>query len=123
MSLIRCIVCGGRDFNKSDLLDRALNYYLNKYPRVEIVSGHARGADALGETYAICHNRPCRTFPADWNKYGKRAGYIRNKQMLDYAVQETPFVIAFWDGKSRGTKMMIDLAVEAGVAVRVVRYK
>ena len=57
-------------------------------------------------------------FPADWNKYGKRAGYIRNEQMA----KEADALIAFWDGKSKGTKHMIDIARSKGLLIRVIRY-
>jgi len=57
-------------------------------------------------------------FPAEWEEYGKKAGYYRNKKMAEYATH----CIAFWDGKSAGTKMMIDLANEHGLNTRVVRY-
>lgn len=60
-------------------------------------------------------------FPAEWNKYGKKAGYIRNAQMLE--IGKPDLVLAFWDGVSRGTKMMIDLAKKAGVEVRIISAK
>ena len=61
-------------------------------------------------------------FPPDWNKYGKRAGYIRNAEMARYASEENGALIAFWDTKSKGTKHMIDLAKEKNLAVRIVKY-
>ena len=59
-----------------------------------------------------------RVFPADWDKYGKRAGYLRNVQMAEYA----DALLAFWDGESRGTKNMIDEALSRGLKVGVKRY-
>ena len=57
-------------------------------------------------------------FPADWERYGKAAGYIRNKEMA----QNADALVAFWDGESRGTKSMIDLAKEYDLAVRVLKF-
>ena len=59
-------------------------------------------------------------FPADWKVYGKQAGPVRNRQMLNYAKEEQGALLAFWDGKSRGTKNMIDIAKDAGIIVKVV---
>lgn len=72
----------------------------------EIVSGCAKGVDQLGERYAINYNKKLKKFPANWDKYGKSAGYIRNKEMAEYADAS----IIIWDGKSKGTKHMIDLS-------------
>ncbi len=85
----------------------------------EVVSGMARGADMLGEEYANVNNLPVKRFPADWSKYGKSAGYKRNQEMAKYA----DALIAIWDGQSRGTGHMIDIATEAGLKVHVFRYK
>jgi len=84
-----------------------------------VVSGTARGADKWGERYARRFNYIITKFPADWNKYGKSAGYIRNKQMAEYA----DHLIAFWDGESKGTKHMINLATKQGIIVDVIEYK
>jgi len=79
------------------------------------VSGTARGADQLGERYAKERGYFIQRFPADWNAYGKAAGYIRNRKMAEYA----DALIAFWDGKSRGTLNMISLAKECGLQIRI----
>lgn len=71
-----------------------------------IISGTAKGADLFGERYGVMHNIPVLRFPADWDKYGKKAGYIRNLEMAENAEA----LIAFWDGKSRGTNHMINIA-------------
>ena len=106
------IVCGGRDFDDKKLLTESLDKILAEYSDIEIVSGRARGADTLGEEYAAEHNLPCATFPAKWNQFGKAAGYIRN----------APVVVAFWNGESRGTKHMIDIATAKKAQVHIVRY-
>ena len=77
----------------------------------EVVSGTARGVDRLGEQWANKNNITVKPFPADWNTYGKRAGYLRNTQMADYA----DALIAVWDGESRGTKHMIEEAKRKGL--------
>lgn len=83
---------------------------------VEIVSGAARGADALGERYAAERGLAVKQFPADWDRYGRSAGYRRNAEMAEYA----DAAVVFWDGKSKGSKHMINLAKEKGLPVRVV---
>lgn len=115
---MKVIVAGTRDFYDYELLEQKLNRVLVNLKDVEIVSGNASGADSLGERYALEHGLKLTKFPADWSKYGKRAGYIRNKQMAEYA----QCLVAFWDGVSRGTKLMIDLAYEYKLQVRVIKF-
>jgi hypothetical protein len=99
---MKLAVVGSRSFfNYKMLSDK-----LSKLEITEIVSGGAFGADYLAEQYAKEHKLPITVFKPDWDKYGKSAGYIRNKLIVDYAEQ----CIAFWDGKSKGTKNTIDLA-------------
>jgi hypothetical protein len=81
----------------------------------EVVSGTARGVDKLGENYARIHNLPIAYFPADWDIHGKKAGYLRNQKMADYAEA----LVAIWDGESKGTKSMIDIARKKGLRVFV----
>lgn len=116
--LSKVIVAGGRDFKDYDLLRGKLDYYLQNLPDIEIVSGGARGADSFGERYAEENAYPLKIFPADWDNLGKRAGFVRNSEMAEYA----DYLIAFWDGKSRGTKHMIDIAKRVGLKVKVVIY-
>lgn len=109
---MKTIIAGSRSFDNYDFLkDICRNFVIT-----EIVSGTARGADQLGERYAKENNIPVKRFPADWNRYGKRAGYVRNAEMAGYGER----LIAFWDGESKGTKMMIDLAEGKGLEVYVV---
>lgn len=84
-----------------------------------IVSGTARGADTLGEEYGESAGLLVHKRPADWDSYGKVAGFIRNKEMAE----EADGLIAFWDGKSKGTKHMIDVALDKGIEVHVFRYE
>lgn len=116
--MFKLIIAGGRDFNDYDLLKSKLDRLLQNKTDVEIVSGKARGADSLGERYAREMGYPIKEFPANWNKYGKSAGYIRNKEMAEYA----DGCVCFWDGDSKGTKHMIDLAEEKNISLRVIYY-
>lgn len=116
----KVIVAGCRDFADCELLKEKCDFYLqNKKPEnIVIVSSHASGADALGERYAQERGLQLETYPADWKAHGRAAGPIRNAQMATVA----DALIAFWDGKSRGTKNMIDTATKRGLKVAVVRY-
>ena len=96
-------VIPNREFVWDDLIHRVLTMY-GTYG-VEIVSGMARGADMIGYEFAKHFLIDTKEFPADWDKHGKSAGYIRNKEMSEYADE----LIAYWDGKSNGTKNMITL--------------
>ena len=110
------IVAGGRHFNNYPILEGRLNIILANLLDVCIISGGARGADALGELYAKSNNLPCKVFKADWDKHGKAAGHIRNREMAEYS----EYCVVFWDGVSRGSKNMIDTATKLGLNVRVI---
>jgi hypothetical protein len=81
-----------------------------------IVSGGARGADTLAERYAREHEIDMLVHPAHWDKYGKSAGYRRNKKI----VKDADAMVAFLAKGSRGTKSSIDLANEKGIPVHIV---
>ena len=115
---MKVIIAGGRDFNNWELLCRSCDRILSNQSEVIIVSGTARGADSLGERYAAEHGYECLKFPADWERYGKSAGYKRNTEMADNA----DGLIAFWDGHSKGTGHMIDIAKSKGLLVSVINY-
>lgn len=108
---LRLAVVGSRGFNDYSFLAEILQWY----PIKQIISGAARGADALASRYASEHDIPLKEFPAEWDRLGKSAGFIRNKLIVE-ACDE---VVAFWDGKSRGTKHTIDLADNSGKPVSV----
>lgn len=116
----RVIVCGSRTFEDRKLCFETLNQVLDGVTDVEIVSGHAKGADMFGEEYGDLHGFKVSIFKPDWKMYGRGAGPVRNRRMLEYALEEEAVVIAFWDGKSKGTKNMIDLADKAGADVKVI---
>lgn len=116
----KVIVAGCRDLADYELLKEKCDFYLqNQQPEdIVVISGHASGADALGERYAHERGLQLETYPADWKAHGRAAGLIRNAKMATVA----DALIAFWDGKSRGTKNMIDTAKKHNLHVAVVRY-
>lgn len=121
---IRIIVAGGRDFNDKAKLYNSLDTIVAKYTdtnTIEIVTGGARGADYLGKRYALDKHLLHTELPAQWDKYGKSAGYRRNAQMADY-VTDDGVLVAFWDGRSKGTSHMIDVARRKGIKVFVFTY-
>ena len=113
---MKVIIAGVRTFDDYDLLCRRCDNILSSQNEIEIVTGAAKGADKLGERYAKEKGYPIKLFPADWDKYGSSAGPIRNKQMAEYA----DALIAFWDGKSKGTKNMIELANKYALKIRII---
>lgn len=117
--MFRVIVAGGRDFNNYSGLAASLDYLLkNINDEIQIVCGMARGADRLGERYAKENGYKVIYLPADWDSDGKSAGFKRNIKMAEIA----DALVAFWDGKSTGTKHMIETAKSKGLDVRVKRY-
>lgn len=115
----KIIVAGGRDFSNPDLLISKLDFLFGKIrSEIQIVSGGAKGADLYGEMYSSLRGHDLKVFPADWSKLGKSAGFVRNEQMAKYA----DFCVIFWDGKSRGTQHMINLAKKHKLPTKIVRY-
>lgn len=131
MKELRVIIAGSRDFDDfpklmdscTDILSQITEQH-NDLDKIRIVSGTARGADRLGEQYAKIAGHGVSRFPADWDTFGRAAGYVRNTQMAKYAIADRNYgvLIAFWDGKSKGTKHMIDLAEKNGLEVHIVRF-
>lgn len=117
----RVIIAGGRDFLDSYLVKTTLQrLFPNPQEQVDyVISGNARGADMTGEAWAIANVIPVMLMPAQWSAHGKSAGPIRNAAMA----KRGTYLIAFWDGKSRGTKNMIDTATKAGLTVHVEKYE
>ena len=126
---LRIIIAGSRDFNDYELLKKSAIEIITKKTMLpdltRIVSGGARGADTLGERFANEMGLEISRFIPDWDGLGKRAGYVRNAEMAKFAVEDDNdgMLIAFWDGKSRETKHMIDLAKRYGLEVHVVNYR
>lgn len=120
MEKFKLIIAGGRDFANYPLLQKKVDVMISAKRfshQIEIVSGKAKGADTMGEQYAKANDFLVKEFPADWNA-GRSAGYTRNKEMAEYA----DACICFWNGRSSGTKHMIDLATAQGLPVRVIPY-
>lgn len=115
---MRLIIAGGRYFNDYQLLKRKVNELTKNHKVLEVICGEATGADSLGKKWAIENSITVKSMPPDWDKFGKSAGYRRNTEMANCATH----LIAFWDGKSRGTKHMIDIMDKKGLPYRVVRY-
>lgn len=113
---MKVIIAGTRDFNDYHAVKSTVDRTC--WDITEVVSGGASGADALGEEYAKHIGIPLKIFEADWNKHGKAAGPIRNREMASYA----DALIAFWDGVSSGTMNMIQEARNAGLKVYVYQY-
>lgn len=111
---MKTIIAGGRDFDDYNGLSKiCLTLGIT-----EVVCGEAKGADLLGKRFALENNIPIKSFPANWDKYGKSAGHRRNKQMADYCEQ----AVVFWDGSSKGSLNMIDTMKRIKKPVRVVIY-
>lgn len=117
---ISVIVAGTRWMDDYKLVERTLDFY-TKHLTVKpiIVCGLAEGPDKHGERYGKNRSLLVKYFPADWDKYGKSAGYIRNAEMAKVGTH----LLAFWDGVSKGTKHMIDLALKKGLVVKIIRVE
>jgi len=136
---MRVIIAGSRGFNDYDLLESVC---LNRFTQltnegiwgltgdmfvdikgIEIVSGTAKGVDQLGEKFASKFGMKIVRFHPNWEANGKSAGYIRNHEMASYAKEDSGILIAFWDGKSRGTQHMISSATISELKIFIINYK
>ena len=114
----KIVVAGTRNYNNYNEAKLYIDFCiseLKKENEIIFLSGGCRGADMLGERYAKEKGYKVKRYPADWNKYGKSAGVIRNKEMAN----EGDCFICFWDGKSRGTKSMIDFAKTTNKPIKI----
>ena len=144
---MRMIVAGTREFADLVLFKASINKVLvqlrqdglwDKKEDITIVSGMAKGADQFGIDYANQHNLTLAEFPAKWedfstpdclvkvnkfgNTYNARAGNIRNQGMAEFAKLDNGVLLAFWDGKSKGTEDMIRKAKKIGLKVFIIYY-
>lgn len=110
---MRTIIAGSRGITSYLSVEEAVN--ASGFQVTQVVCGMARGVDLLGKEYAEKNGLPVACFPAQWDAYGKRAGYLRNEEMA----RNAEALIAVWDGNSRGTKHMIDIAIRAGLSTYV----
>lgn len=121
MAKYRVICAGSRDFEDKEYVYKVLDHYLKNLPKndTELFDGEARGPDTIGGAYALEKGYGRRPFPAKWDELGKGAGFIRNEEMAKHGTH----LIAFWDGKSRGTKDMIDRALKHRLRVVIIRLQ
>ena len=115
---MKILVCGSRTFADEDLLGEVLGEQNNGIS-ITIISGGARGADMLAEAWAEEYGFNKIIHHADWDTHGKSAGFIRNQQMID---ENPDLVIAFWDGKSKGTKHTLGLAKQKKIRTLLVYF-
>ena len=114
----RVLICGSRTFSSRDAIEEVV---ASLTPGTVVINGAAPGADSLGAACARLAGLEVETYSADWKRYGKRAGFIRNTQMLKEGKPDV--VYAFVDKpltESRGTAMMVKIAQDAGVPVTVI---
>ena len=112
---MKLAVVGSRDFNDYGMAEEAIGKLVLKNSITELVSGGAGGADQLAERYAREHSIPITVFEPDWELQKRGAGHRRNEKIVSAA----DMVLAFWDGKSKGTKHTLDLACRLGKEVRI----
>ena len=119
---MRVAIVGGRDYDEDfDVFDDLLNNTITEHTKsngIEIVSGGARGVDSMAERYAEHHGLTMKVFKADWDRYSRSAGYIRNAEIAKYS----DMCIALWDGKSKGTKNTISLFKKMNKTVVIIKY-
>lgn len=112
---MRVAVIGSRTFNDYD----EVKSVLSTLKITLLISGGAKGADSLGEKYAKENNIETKIFYPDWSKHGKKAGFLRNSDIIN----EAELIIAFWDGHSKGTKDSLDKALKLNKRVLIISIK
>lgn len=115
---MRLIVAGSRSIKSYKLIRETLDRLLVRYysSEIEIVCGECYGPDLLGKKYALAKRIQIKSFPADWDNYGRSAGFRRNEEMAKYATH----CVCFWDERSKGTLHMINLAKQYGIKLKVI---
>jgi hypothetical protein len=114
---MKVIIAGSRTCNDYNVLEKAIKD--SKFNIDTVISGCAQGADKLGEKWAKNNDIAIMKYPADWNKYGKKAGFLRNIEMA----KPSDALIILWDGKSTGSKHMIDIAKKYKLHIYVFYFK
>lgn len=116
---MKLAIVGSRSLNNYETVKNAVNSLCGTTEVTEVVSGGTtQGVDSFAERYASEHSIPTVIFKPDWAKYGKSAGFIRNKDIVERA----DFVLAVWDGESRGTLDSINHACKLGKPVKIVHF-
>lgn len=108
-------VIGGRDFVDYELLEKTLNDICTIS---FIISGGAKGTDQLAEHYSTENGINTMIFRPDWKKYGRGAGVVRNKKIIE----NSDICVAFWDGKSKGTQSSINIAKKLNIPTLIINY-
>ena len=114
----KIVVAGSRDYNNYEEAKKYIDFCISDLKKtfsLIFISGGCRGADTLGERYAIEKGYKLVKMLAEWDKYGKSAGPKRNVEMA----KACDYVICFWDGQSRGTKSMIDIARKLNKPIKI----
>ncbi len=120
---IHVLIAGTRTFNDYNLFCTWCDRILKNFQNIEIVSGGARGADALAERYAKEKGYEFKCFPANWDLHGKSAGYKRNIEMQDYVASfPKRGCICFWDGQSKGTAHHFDTCKKKNIQLSICQY-
>ena len=117
---MKIAIIGSREFNDYSLLEETMTELsTTNFPPTHIVSGGAKGADTLGEKWANENNIETIIFLPDWSKYGKQAGFIRNVDII----KNSDFIVAFWDGESKGTLHSINLTEKQNKPIKIINYE
>jgi len=114
--MVKIAIIGSRTFNNYELVKREMEHYKESVSL--IVSGGAKGADSLAERWASENGIMTKIFLPDWEKHGRAAGFLRNKDI----VKEADVVLAFWDGQSKGTQHSFKLAQEMNKQIKIIKY-
>lgn len=114
---MRVLVTGSRDWTDATVISRALSS-ISTDEQITVVHGGAKGADILAGQFAQHLGYSVEVHEADWDTYGKRAGYIRNKKMVDLGAD---LCLAFIKNNSKGATICLDLADKAGIPTKVWR--
>lgn len=119
--MYKLLIAGSRNFNDYGYLKKRIDKLIANWKKEEIIiiSGGAKGTDTLAEKYAIENDLSFEVYPAEWEKLGKKAGMVRNIKMAESATHAA----IFWDGKSPGTKHMIEISEENSVRTVIFKVK
>jgi len=119
---LKIVVAGCRYYNDYHESANKLDDIITAIPKDEkitFISGKCRGADRIGEEYARKNGYEIEYFSADWKRYGRAAGPIRNKEM----VKSADLIVCFWDEESRGTKSLIEICRKLNKKTVIIRIK
>ena len=105
---MRLIVAGSREIHNVDLIETHMLAFEDRYGLFDLICGMARGVDMAAHDIAESYRIPIHEYPAEWDKYGRGAGYRRNVEMA----QAADALLLVWDGESRGSKHMLDVAIQ-----------